>query len=77
MTKRQDVETAQAGDDDLAQAVRDYLDERDNPAPDLTMRMILLRQVRGALERYEALNERLLAGDPGLEDGRTVPQVDL
>ncbi len=39
----------------LAAAVREYLDERDNPAPDMTMRSVSLTRVRVALDDFEAL----------------------
>ena len=41
--------------DELAQAVREYLDERDNPAPDFTMRRVRAAQMREALDRYNEI----------------------
>ena len=53
-TVRPLIAEAALASDELAKAVREYLDERDNPAPDYTMRRILMKQMRGALDRYDA-----------------------
>jgi hypothetical protein len=37
----------------LANAVHEYVSERDNPAPDYTMRRLRFEDMRAALDAYE------------------------
>lgn len=47
------VPSPESAEGALALAVRRYVDERECPAPDMTMRRVYFNQLKSALRRYE------------------------